>query len=74
MTRLEQANTLVNARCWHRHRGTVTNVTLALQFGLASNRLEAEKLCLSLGLYPWGKRYDTKLKTMTDHINKEKLQ
>ncbi len=74
MTRLEKANLMANARYWHRHRGTVTNVTLALNLGIAENKDEAIKLCHSLGLYAFGKRHDTKLEVMTDYINKEKLQ
>lgn len=72
MNSLEQAHVMANARLWHRNQGTVTNARIALQFGLASSRREAERLCMSLGLYPWGKRHDTKLKTMTDYIKGNK--
>ncbi len=73
MTKVEQASLMKNARLWHRNRATVTNATLALDLGIARNEDEAIKLCHSLGLYAFGKRYDTKLKTMTDYINKDKL-
>lgn len=62
---------MANARIHHRNGATVTNVTLALNFELASTKDEAIKLCHALGLYAYGLRNDTKLKTMTDYINKE---
>ena len=56
------------ARLIHKKRVSVTNVHLAKDMNLAQGRDNLERLCLDLGLFPWGNRTD--LNAMIEHINK----
>ncbi len=69
MTPTEQANTMAAARLIHKRQATVENAQLAIDIGLAVGRKDSERLCLDLGLHPWGKGKNyTKLETMLKHI------
>ncbi len=70
MTLLEKAKALARFRIFHCRKGTTTNVQLVIDIGFTDIKEDAVKLCQSLGLYPWGLIGSTKLKTMTDYMDK----
>ncbi len=70
LTLTQKAVIMAMARLIHRQRVTVTNVSIALEMKLAVTKVEAQRLCLDLGLYPWGKKGCTDLKVMNDYISK----
>lgn len=68
LTKSQQAEIMYRARLIHKKRVSVTNVDLAKDMNLASGRENLERLCLDLGLFPWGNQTD--LSVMIKHINK----
>lgn len=70
LTKSQQAEIMYRARLIHKKRVSVTNVDLAKDMNLAQEREDLERLCLDLGLFPWGNQTD--LKAMTVYINQNK--
>ncbi len=68
LTKSQQAEIMYRARLIHKKRVSVTNVNLAKDMNLAQGRENLERLCLDLGLFPWGNQTD--LNAMIDNINR----
>ena len=68
LTKSQQAEIMYRSRLIHKKRVSVTNVNLAKDMNLASGRENLERLCLDLGLFPWGNQTD--FNAMIEHLNK----
>ncbi|NRA81184.1 MAG: hypothetical protein HRU18_23540 [Pseudoalteromonas sp.] len=68
MELIDKAHLMANVRRIHRCYATIENYKLAQDIWPDMNRAEAERLCLDLGLYPYGAKGYTNINKMREHL------